>query len=155
MSIGSLREALANIIRVLIILGLFLFATPKISYIALGSLVATIFSILYNIYFTKKLIPEFRFKIKNFDWNKLLQVLSAGIWNSITKLSQIFSSGLDLMVTNLFVGSTEMGYLAVAKTVPNVITSFNTTVANVFSPNMMSLYAKGDMEELKTHQRQQ
>lgn len=149
LSIGSLREALANIIRVLIILGLFLFATPKISYIALGSLVATIFSILYNIYFTKKLIPEFRFKIKNFDWNKLLQVLSAGIWNSITKLSQIFSSGLDLMVTNLFVGSTEMGYLAVAKTVPNVITSFNTTVANVFSPNMMSLYAKGDMEELK------
>lgn len=149
LSIGSLREAISNIIRVLIILGLFLFTTPKISYIALGSLAATIFSVLYNIYFTKKLTPEFCFKIKNFEWKKLVQVLSAGIWNSITKLSQILSSGLDLIVTNLFVGSAEMGYLAIAKTVPNIIVSFNTTIANVFSPNMMSLYAKGDMEELK------
>ena len=42
-----------------------------------------------------------------------------------------------------------MGYLSIAKTVPNIIVSFNSTIASTFSPNMMSLYAKGNMEQLK------
>ena len=77
-----------------------------------------------------------------------MEVLSTGIWNSITKLSQIFSSGLDLLVTNLLIGATEMGYLSVAKTVPNLVASFNATIASAFSPNMMMLYAHNDIEEL-------
>ena len=149
LSIGSIREALANILRVSVIVLLFLLATPRLSYVAFGSLAATIFSVCYNKFYSKKLLPEFRVRRQDFEWKKLWQVLSAGIWNSITKLSQIFSSGLDLMVTNLFIGSAEMGYLAVAKTVPSLITSFNSTIANVFSPNMMALYAKGDMNALK------
>lgn len=149
LSIGSIRDALMNILRVTVIVLLFLLATPRISYVAFGSLAATVFSVIYNKYYTRKLLPEFQFRFRDFEWKKLWQVLSAGLWNSITKLSQIFSSGLDLIVTNLLVGSTEMGYLAVAKTVPTVITSFNSTIANAFSPNMMALYAKGDMSALK------
>lgn len=149
LSIGSIREAISNILRVSVIVLLFLITSPRLSYVAFGSLAATIFSVCYNKYYSRKLLPEFRVRFRDFEWNKLKQVLSSGIWNSITKLSQIFSSGLDLMVTNLFIGSTEMGYLAVAKTVPNLITSFNSTIANAFSPNMMALYAKGDMQALK------
>lgn len=149
LSIGSIREAISNILRVSVIVLLFLITSPRLSYVAFGSLAATIFSVCYNKYYSRKLLPEFRVRFRDFEWKKLKQVLSSGIWNSITKLSQIFSSGLDLMVTNLFIGSTEMGYLAVAKTVPNLITSFNSTIANAFSPNMMALYAKGDMQALK------
>ena len=123
--------------------------SPKISYVAFGGLVSTLFIVIFNIYYTKRLTPELQFRVSDFDWQKLLRVLSSGIWNSITKLSQIFSSGLDLVVTNLFIGAIEMGYLAVAKTVPQVIVSFNATIANAFSPNMMDLYAKGDMEQLQ------
>lgn len=149
LSIGSIRESISNIIRALVIVLLFVFTTPRLSYIAFGGLIATVFSVVYNKYYRKKLLPEFNVRICDFDWKKLGQVLSAGIWNSITKLSQIFSSGLDLMVTNLLIGSKEMGYLAVAKTVPGIITSFNTTIINSFSPNMMALYARGDMNSLR------
>lgn len=149
LSIGSIREAISNILRVSVIVLLFLMTSPRLSYVAFGSLAATIFSVCYNKYYSRKLLPEFRARLRDFEWKKLKQVLSSGIWNSITKLSQIFSSGLDLMVTNLFIGSTEMGYLAVAKTVPSLIVSFNSTIANAFSPNMMALYAKGDMQALK------
>ena len=149
LSIGSMRDALANILRVSVIVLLFIFSTPRISYVAIGGLISAVFAVIYNVAFTKKLTPELRIHLSDFSWDKLWQVLSSGIWNSITKLSQIFSSGLDLIVTNLLIGSTQMGYLAVAKTVPQVIVSFNTTIANTFSPNMMELYAKGDMAELK------
>lgn len=149
LNISSIRDALSNIIRVITIIFLFLMISPKISYVAFGGLVSTLFIVIFNIYYTKRLTPELQFRVSDFDWQKLLRVLSSGIWNSITKLSQIFSSGLDLVVTNLFIGAIEMGYLAVAKTVPQVIVSFNATIANAFSPNMMDLYAKGDMEQLQ------
>lgn len=149
LSIASIRDAIASILRVSVIIFLFLVSTPRIGYVAIGGLISAIFAVIYNIIYTKKLTPDLTFHVSNFEWKKVRQVLSSGIWNSITKLSQIFSSGLDLIVTNLFIGSVEMGYLAVAKTVPQLITSFNATIANVFSPNMMELYAEGDMNSLR------
>ena len=97
----------------------------------------------------KKLTPDLSFNRHAFDTATVWEVLKSGIWNSITKLSQIFSSGLDLLVSNLLLGATNMGYLSIAKTVPNIITSFNATIASIFSPNMMSLYAQGNMDRLK------
>lgn len=149
LSIESIRNAVSNILRVLVILFLFLLSPPRISYVAVGGLISTVFVVIYNIIYNNKLTPDLQFHITNFEWKKLRTVLASGIWNSITKLSQIFSSGLDLIVTNLLIGSKEMGYLAVAKTVPQLIVSFNSTIANSFSPNMMELYAKGDMKVLR------
>ena len=76
-------------------------------------------------------------------------ILSSGIWNSITQLSNLLTNQLDLLITNLFIGAATMGHLSVAKTVPNVIINFNATIANVFSPNLMRLYAEGDREGLR------
>ena len=149
LSIGSVRNAIMTLLRVTCIILLFLFTTPKISYVAIGSLVAAIFSIAYNYYYTKKLTPEFEFHFADFEWKKLWEVISSGIWNSITKLSQIFSSGLDLLVTNIMIGPQMMGYLSIAKTVPNLVASFNTMIANAFSPNLMMLYAHNDLAGLK------
>ena len=149
LDISSVRVAQSNIIKVGTILCLLYVATPKISFVVWGTLTSTIFVILCNGYYKNKLTPELSFSIKDFEIKRVWEVLSSGIWNSITKLSQIFSSGLDLLITNLLLGSANMGYLSVAKTVPNLIASFNSTIASLFSPNLMQLYAKGEMEQLK------
>lgn len=149
LSIHSVCSALATILRVVCIILLFSVTSPKISYIAIGGLAAALFTTVYNLHYTKTLLPEFRFSHRDFQWKKLWVVVSTGIWNSITKLSQIFSSGLDLLLTNVMISPQMMGYLSVAKTVPGIAASFNSTVANVFSPNLMRLYAKNDIEGLK------
>lgn len=149
LSIGSVRDAIMNLLRIVTIILLFVLTTPRISYVAIGGLIATAFAVAFNYYYTKKLTPELRFRFVDFDLGKLKEVLATGIWNSITKLSQIFSSGLDLLVTNIMVNSQMMGYLSLAKTIPTIVASFNSTIANVFSPNLMMLYAKDDIEELK------
>ena len=149
MDISAVRTMQANIIRVGLIIALFFFFTPKISYFVIGSLASTVFSVVSNAYYHRKLTPDLKYQQKNFDIKMIFEVLSAGIWNSVTRLSQIFTSGLDLLVTNLFIGSLEMGYLSVAKTIPNLIVTFNTTISSAFNPNMMKLYAEGDMEQLK------
>lgn len=149
LSIHSVCSALTTILRVACIILLFFFATPKISYIAVGGFAAAVVTTACNLHYTKKLLPEFRFSCRDFQWKKLWIVVSTGIWNSVTKLSQIFSSGLDLLLTNVMIGPRMMGYLSVAKTVPGIAASFNSTVANVFSPNLMRLYAQNDVEGLK------
>ncbi len=147
--IQSLRTSQASILNVVTVLGLFLVFTPHIAYVVIGTLVATLFTVSANIYYTRRLVPELRFHFSCFDIHCVWEILSSGLWNSITKLSQILTNGLDLLITNLFISASMMGYLSIAKTVPNVIISFNSTIANVFSPNLMQLYAKGDTEGLK------
>lgn len=148
LDISSVQTMISNLLRVAVIVGLYVIFTPKIIYLVLGSFVSTVYVICTNLYYHRKFTPELKFHYSCFKWRAVLEVLSTGVWNSITKLSQIFSSGLDLLVTNLLVGSTEMGYLSVAKTVPNLVASFNATIANAFSPNMMALYARNDIDEL-------
>lgn len=147
--IQSLRNSQASILNVVLVLGMFLLLSPHISYVVIGTLAATVFTAFSNLYYSRKLIPDLRFRMSDFNPQCVKDILSSGIWNSITQLSQILTSGLDLLITNIFIGPTMMGYLSVAKTLPNVIFSFNSTIANVFSPNLMQLYAKGDSQGLK------
>lgn len=146
---SSVQDMIANVLRVGSILFLFVFLKPRIYYVVVGGLIAVVFRCGYNVFFTKKLTPDLKFNHRNFSKVQLKNVLSSGIWNSITRLSQVFSSGLDLLITNVLVGANYMGYLSVAKTVPNMIATLNATVANVFSPNLMLLYANDDLDALK------
>lgn len=147
--IQSLRQSQASIINVVLVLALFVVLEPHISYVVLGTLAATVFTAVINLHYTRRLVPDLRFRSSDFNLRCVWDILSSGIWNSITQLSQILTNGLDLILTNLFISPVMMGYMSIAKTLPNVITSFNSTVANVFSPNLMQLYAQGDTEGLK------
>lgn len=147
--IRSLRTAQASIINVVTVLALFVLFEDRISYVVIGTLAATSFIVAMNCYYSRTLTPDLKFSLSNFRGEKVKEILSSGIWNSITQLSQILASGLDLLITNVFLGPVMMGYMSVAKTVPNVIISFNSTVGNVFCPNLMRLYAEGDTEGLK------
>jgi len=147
--IRSLRTAQASILNVALVLGLFFLFEARISYVVLGTLAATVFTCGMNYYYSRRLTPDLKFSISGFRGKKVLEILASGIWNSITQLSQILTSGLDLLITNVLLGPVMMGYMSVAKTVPNVIISFNSTVGNVFCPNLMRLYAEGDTEGLK------
>jgi len=147
--IRSLRLSQASILNVVLVLSLFFLFTPRISYVAIGTLTATVFTAGINFYYSRKLTPDLKFRLSNFRGAKVKEILSSGIWNSITQLSQVLTSGLDLLVTNVFLGPVMMGYMSVAKSVPNVVISFNSTIGNVFCPNLMRLYAEGDKEGLK------
>lgn len=138
------------ILRTVTIIVLFWVDKARISYIALASLIATIFVIVSNLYYKNNLLPNLKLDTKKFEWKKIKNLLSSGIWNSITKLSQLFTSGLDLLIANIFVDAKSMGVLSVAKTIPNMIVSFICSIANIFNPNLTQLYAQEKQEELKT-----
>jgi len=149
LDIGSVGTMISNIVKAVSIIALFVVFVPRISYVAIGTLFSSTVLVLYNVIFTRKLTPGMKFSLKRFEKKKIIQVLSSGVWNSITRLSQIFTSSLDLLITNLLIGPVQMGYLSVAKTIPNMLIGFNASVANAFSSNLMILYAKNDMKGLQ------
>ena len=150
LDISSILTSITSILRAVFIIVAFMIVGPKISVMAFGSIIVTAVFLPCNIYFHRKLTPELYFDKNIFDIHKVVEVLSSGIWNSITKLSQILMTGLDLTITNLLLGALKMGYLSVAKTIPNFVSSLINAIGNSFTPNMMKIYAKGDKEGLRT-----
>ena len=149
LEIQALLTTKANLIRTSAIILLFIFLKPSIIYMVLGTTFSSLYLIVSNIRYSKKLVPDLKIEIRMFQFTKVKELVVSGVWNSITKLSQIFTSGLSLLITNIFISSQMMGYLSVAKTIPNLIVNFNGTIANAFSSNLMILYAKNAILELR------
>lgn len=72
-----------------------------------------------NFYYTKKYLPNLTVSKKYFDKGAVKTLFASGSWNCLTKIATILSTGLDLVLVNLFVGKSEMGVVSVSKAMPN------------------------------------
>ena len=147
--LSSIKTIISQIIRVIILLGAFLLLKPSVFYIGLASVVSTAYLGYCNYRYSKKLTPDLVISRKHFDLKHIKTLLSSGIWNTFSKLSSILSSGLDLLISNIFIGSVSMGIISVSKTIPNTILNAFGTITSVFTPELTISYAKKDIEAMK------
>jgi len=147
--VSSFINIQATVLKGLLLITLFSVFPTKIYYIGLVACIITLYSFIWNIYYTRKLLPEIKVARNNFDIKAVIKLLSSGIWNVVTKLGQLLLEGLDLLICNLYISPAVMGTLAIAKIVPNMIVFFIATLASVFSPNITISYAKKDFDEIK------
>jgi len=145
LDISSMRGIESNILRVILLVGLFYFFKPSISYLGISVFIATVYIFISNIYYTKKLLPELKINKRFFDLKAVIELTSSGVWNTIMRLGQLLLDGLDLLITNLFISAAAMGTLAIAKTVPTFIISFVGMLAGVFVPAFTIKYAQNNI----------
>lgn len=146
--LSSVRTIESQIIRTILIILLFYFFTPKVSYLGITTFICGIYVVAYNFYYSKKLLPNLKIKRSNFDFAAIKDLFFSGVWNLITRIGQILLEGLDLLITNVLINPVAMGVLSVSKTIPSIITGIVGSVAGVFSPNFTILYAQGKINEL-------
>lgn len=147
----SIRDIQSYIIRAVILIVAFSLFKPRVFFLGIASFVPSIIVTCYNYYYNKVLTPDLLIRKKYFSFGCIKELVSQGIWNSISSLGTLLLTSLDLLVANLLVGETEMGVLSIAKSMPGVVASFGTTVSGVFFSAMAIDYSKGDMNEfLKT-----
>lgn len=137
------------LIRITILLFCYIVLDVHVWYIGLALFFMGLYTFLKNIYYAKKLTPELKINKAYFDKNYILELLKSGIWNTISKLSSILSSGLDLLITNLFINATAMGVLSLSKTIPTIILSLFGTIATIFAPSLTISYANKDNNLMK------
>lgn len=141
-----------NMMRVLLnavgLLAMFTLMVPKIYYISLVGLVLTIMSVPVVFLYKRKLLPNIGFSTKYFDIKCIRELLASGVWNAITQCGNLLMTGFDLLLSNLLLSPGRMGVLAIAKTVPTVITSLGVSVNSTFAPDLTMSYTRGDKAQV-------
>lgn len=146
--LDSYRIIECYLIKLVVIYILFKFLPAHVYYVAVGTLAGTIIMIVRNAHYTKLLVPEAKlFKREYLDFKCIKELTASGAWNSVTRISSVLLGGLDLLIANQLVGSTAMGVLSIAKTIPKYFLSGMSTVASVFAPSLLINYAKKDTEK--------
>lgn len=148
LDLTSFRNIQSSLLKAFLLLFMYLSFNTKVWYLGFVSMICTIYVLLWDMYYTKKLLPDIKVKRKYFNVKAIINVVSSGIWNTITKIGQLLSTGIDLLITNWFIGAREMGVLSLAKTIPSLISNICGLLAGVFAPAITIAYAKGDSKEL-------
>lgn len=146
--INSVRDILANIIKVAVLVLLFLLLPAKLYYLAVATLISGIFLLFANITVRRKILPDVTIRISDFRFPLVKIILASGVWMSLAQLSNVLISGVDLLVCNLTLGAALMGVLSLAKTIPHCLANLIISMAKVFTPHFTILYVKNDHQEL-------
>lgn len=133
-----------NITKSSILLITFLLFPPKVWYIGLATILADCVTIWGNLIIKSKHLPEVKLSVKLFRKNCIYDLVVVGIWNSISRLSQILNTGLDLLLANVFINGSQMGILSIAKSIPAQLGNLSGSIYIAFEPSMTITYADGD-----------
>lgn len=145
----AVRSIFSNIIRVIVIVPLFAIFIPKLWYVGLASIICSIYMVYVNYKYKIQLTPELKVRRIYFEYRKILRIISSGIWNTVSRLANLLSQGLDLLFANLFIGATAMGYFSITKHFPVVIVSLVNSICSAFAPSLTKYYAKGEKKEIE------
>lgn len=150
LDLSSIATIIGHILRaIVLILFYVVIKSTSVWYMGLATFGSGIALIIIHAIYKKKLLPNLKFSKDKFDFKAVKELLVSGGWNTIVKLSSILSSGMDLLISNIFVSATAMGVLSITKTLPTNLLSLFGAVGYVFAPQITINYAKKDYEEIK------
>lgn len=146
--IQNIINMVSTIMRAVLLILMFTLFIPKIYYVSLAGFVLSILTIPVSYIVKRRIMSEIVFNVRLFDFKAIKVLLKSGIWNTINQCGTILMTGLDLLLSNLFIGPVQMGVLSVSKIVPNAITQLAVTINGAFSPNQTISYGADDKKEL-------
>ena len=140
------NNMIASFLRLGLILVLFNVLSVRITYLAAATFASVLLCYVMNIVYTRRYLPDIKIQRSGFDFGCIKQLLSSGIWSLMNRLSSILLDGLDLLLTNVFIGPVQMGALALSRTITTMFYSLRGTLDFPFAPPMTECYARGDVE---------
>lgn len=148
LDLTAMRTIESQVLKGSILIVVFYFLPIKISYMGIATLASTLYLLIAYIHYTKKLLPNIEISKKHFRMEKVLEILSAGVWNTVMRTGQVLTNQLDSLITNLAIGKTEMGYVGTAQSMVVSINLLYETISAVFTPSLTISFAKNNRKEL-------
>lgn len=144
----NMRQVEGQILYGGVLFGGFMVLGPHVSVVGLAILVSSLYTLGRAFLYRKKLLTSVKSSFAFVKLSAIWGMVSSGIWNAITKLGQILLGGLDLLIANIFVDSTAMGVLSIAKVIPHAASALVGQLVSVFVPDLTIDYARGNMKSL-------
>ena len=145
LDITGIIKIIAYLVDAGVMVILFINCTPNVWFVGMGSLAASVVTFICTYILSKKLVPELVFNKDFFSVSKLKNLVENGIWNSLNSLGNELNSGLDLIISNLFLNGVATGQIAVVKTIGTMFSMLYEVVYQPFQPNLIKAYASGDV----------
>lgn len=148
LDLSALRSIESQILKAVLLIAAFSLFPVHVSYIGFATLIANLYLAVTYIHYTKKLLPQIEVSRRHFRLATVLEILSAGIWNTIMRAGQALTNGLDTLITNLWIGKVESGYIGTSTTIVTAVNTLYETISAVFTPSLTISFAKNNKEEL-------
>jgi O-antigen/teichoic acid export membrane protein len=134
----------SNLIKIILIYFLFTFFEPKLFIYGIVLIVMQFYTTFFKLLYTRRFTSNLFISFKLFSIKYILELFFSGIWNLLLRIGHILMTGFDLLLANLFLDSTSMGTLSIAKTLPNLVYGFIGSFVSVFIPDFTFYFAKND-----------
>lgn len=141
----SLRELITAGLRLLLFVLLYKFLPPSIIYVGIVTLFVAVVNILFQIFYTKKLLPEIHIQGKSISWQHTKELLNSSIWNVISNMGNAMLANLTLVLANILYGASVAGIYSIVQTVPQFINGIICMLVGVFYPVVTYKYASNDI----------
>lgn len=148
LDLSALRTIESQILKAGLLIAAFSFLPIRVSYIGFATLLSSVYLFISYIHYTKKLLPGIEVSRKHFRLATVIEILSAGIWNTVMRTGQVLTNQLDTLITNLWIGKVESGYIGTSSTIVTAVNTLYETISAVFTPSLTISFAKDNREEL-------
>lgn len=148
LDLSALRTIESQILKAGLLIAAFALLPIRVSYIGIATLIANIYLFITYLHYTKKLLPQIEISRKHFRIKTVLEIMSAGIWNTVMRAGQALTNQLDVLIANLLIGTAASGYIGTAGQIVVSVNTLYETISAVFTPSLTISYAKDNKEEL-------
>ncbi|MCR4691776.1 MAG: MATE family efflux transporter [Lachnospiraceae bacterium] len=148
LDLQALRTIESQLLKALVLVAMFALLPVRVCYIGAATLLSNLYLFLAYIHYTKKLMPGIHVSYKSFSTKTVMQILSAGIWNTVMRTGQVLTNQLDTLIANLWIGKDESGYIGTSTTIVTAVNTLYETVSAVFTPSLTISFAKEDKKEM-------
>lgn len=145
---SSFFKLMSYLTEALTLVLLYNILTPRLYFVGIGLIVATLVILISSCYITKKYTPEIKINREKFSFNVVKKLVIEGVWNSLNSLGNMLNSGLDLVVTNILLGSIAMGQVSIVKTMTNIFACLYQIVTQPFQPTLIKDYVDSNKDKL-------
>lgn len=149
LDIKSIVSIIGTIVRASVLIVLFVLFPVKVYYIGVANIMVNFTEGLSNIFIQRRIMGELEIHREDFRSKHISTLFSSGIWNSVSQLSSILMTGLDLLVANIFINANDSGILGLAKLMPGILYTGVAIIVTSFGPQFVLDYAnKNDSRAL-------
>lgn len=149
LDLKSVVSIAGTIVRAMLLIFLFFLFPAKVYYIGIAGISVNIIEGIFNIIIQKRIMGELKIHRSDFKVEYIGTLFKSGVWNSVSQLSSILMTGLDLLVANILINAADSGVLSIAKIMPNLLYLCVALIVTAFGPQFVLDYAnKNDSKAL-------
>lgn len=141
LDLKSVVSIIGTVVRAVLLVVLFALFPAKVYFLGIANISVNLVEGFSNLVIQRKIMPELRVEKKNFRTEHIRTLFASGVWNSVSQLSSILMTGLDLLVANIYINATDSGILSIAKIMPSLLYTGIALFVSAFGPQFVIDYA--------------